>query len=245
MSLSAREELGFVSLFPSTISRISLLRLVLLFSDATLCLRLVDWKFVVSVFDWLKTHLISSSVLLAAVVCGELLLISWFADSECVVTQPVAWLAAAAAACWAVIKSERSKSRSLGQQVSEASTDITVTKPLLSLLLTPQPLYRKCWGLPYFLFLYSFTFMSRFILSPWDFFHKHSPSFFLCQTPFTAFLSNLLQIDSMSRELKYSNLSYILFTLSLHMCPSHVLFPESPTFYFKVFLCCLLIQRIL
>lgn len=38
----------------------------------------------------------------------------------------------------------RSKSRSLGQQVSEASTDITVTKPLLSLLRLTQPLHRKC-----------------------------------------------------------------------------------------------------
>lgn len=38
----------------------------------------------------------------------------------------------------------RSKSRSLGQQVSEASTDIMVTKPLLTLLSTTQLLDRKC-----------------------------------------------------------------------------------------------------
>lgn len=104
--------------------------------------------------------------------------------------------------------------------------------------------------------------MSHFILFHHEFFSQTLPliffflkalSFFLCRTLLhgfacLAFCQIFCENDSMSRWTENIPLCPTSFStppspLSLHMCPSHVFFPEPPTFYFKVFLCCLLIQR--
>lgn len=142
--------------------------------------------------------------------------------------------------------SERSKSRSLGQQVSEASTDITVTKPLLSLLLTPQPLRRKCWELPYFLFLFTLSLLSHLILFHLDVFppHKSSPSFFSSclssyplSLPYSLFVKYFVKVTLYLGEQKIFCRCYpTSFSSSqspLHVYPSHVfprMLPVPPPF---------------
>ncbi len=130
--------------------------------------------------------------------------------------------------------SERSKSRSLGQQVSEASTDITVTKPLLSLLLTPQPLYRKCWGLPYCLFLLLFHFYVSFYPFTMRFFSQTLPLIFsLSNPPSRLFCQIFCEIDSMSRELKiFQSVLHPFHSLSSHV-PFSCVIPRIPHLLFQ------------
>lgn len=107
---------------------------------------------VCSAFDWLKSLWFLSRLVIGCWLCvasqsslPDLLMASvWWAKllrDWLQLWLPVElWLSR----CGGGTEWARSKSRSLGQQVSEASTDITVTKPLLSLLRPTQPLHRKC-----------------------------------------------------------------------------------------------------